>query len=54
MLEQRDIRYLVLDPDEDHILIQLLETRPEWTLSFWDQAGLLFVRRDVLHARGLA
>ena len=46
--EQCDVKYLALDPDEDRSLIQLLQTRPEWTLDFWDQEGVLFVRSDVL------
>jgi hypothetical protein len=51
-LEQSDVQYLLLDPDEDQIVVQLLETRPEWTLDFWDREGLLFVRSDVFQAQG--
>jgi hypothetical protein len=51
-LEQSDVQYLVLDPDEDQVVVQLLETRPEWTLDFWEGEGLLFVRSDVLQAQG--
>jgi hypothetical protein len=46
--EQYDVKYLALDRDEDRGLIQLLWTRPEWTLDFEDRRGLLFVRSDVL------
>jgi hypothetical protein len=50
--EQYDVKYLALDPTEDHSLIQLLQTRPEWTLDFRDRQGVLFVRSDVLRAQG--
>jgi hypothetical protein len=52
--EQCDVKYLALDPDEDRSLIQLLQTRPEWTLDFWDRQGVLFVRSDVLAAQNAA
>jgi hypothetical protein len=50
-LEQSDAKYLILYPDRDRFLIRLLESRPEWTLNFLDQEGLLFVRNDVHPAR---
>lgn len=55
--EQHDVKYVVLDPDEDRSLIQLLQTRSEWTLDFWEPpaqgqpALVLFVRSDVLHSQ---
>ena len=52
--EQYDVQYLALDPDEDRGLIQLLQTRPEWTLDVWDPQGVLFVRSDVLQAQSAA
>ena len=51
--EQCDVKYLALDPHEDRSLIQLLRTRPEWTLDFWDPQGVLFVRSDVLRAQAV-
>ena len=52
--EQYDVQYLALDPDEDRSLIQLLQTRPEWTLDVWDSQGVLFVRSDVPQAQSAA
>ena len=52
--EECDVKYVALDPDEDRSLIQLLQSRPEWTLDFWDPRGVLFVRSDVLRAQGVA
>ena len=52
MFEQCDVKYLALDPDQDRSLIQLLQSRPEWTLDLWDQEGVLFVRSDVFQAQG--
>ena len=49
--EQCDVKYLALHPEEDRSLIQLLQTRSEWTLDFWDRQGVLFVRSDVLAAQ---
>jgi hypothetical protein len=50
--EQYDVNYLALDPDQDRELIQLLQTRPEWTLDFRDRQGVLFVRSDALQGPG--
>jgi len=50
--EQYDVQYVVLDPDQDNRLIQLLKVRPEWALDFGDQEGALFVRSDVFRERG--
>ena len=52
--EQYDVKYLALNPDEDRGLIQLLQTRSEWTLDVWDPQGVLFVRSDVLQAQSAA
>lgn len=52
--QECDVKYLALDPDEDRGLIQLLRSRPEWTLDFQDRQGVLFVRSDVLRAQGAA
>ena len=52
--EQYDVQYLALNPDEDRGLIQLLQTRSEWTLDVWDPQGVLFVRSDVLQAQSAA
>lgn len=49
--KQCDVQYLALDPDEDRGLIQLLQTRPEWTLDYRDREGVLFVRSDVLQGQ---
>ena len=50
--EQYDVKYLALDPDEDRGLVELLRTRPEWTLDFEDRGGVLFVRSDLLGMQG--
>ena len=49
--EQYDVKYLALDPEKDHSLIQLLQARPEWMLDFWDREGVLFVHSDVVQAQ---
>ena len=49
--EQYDVKYIALDPDEDRSLIQLLNSRSEWTLDFQDRQGVLFVRSDLLQAQ---
>jgi hypothetical protein len=49
--EQYGVQYIALDPDEDRGLVQLLQSRAEWTLDLQEQRGMLFVRSDVLAAR---
>ena len=49
--EQYDVKYIALDPNEDHGLVQLLNSCSEWTLDFQDRQGVLFVRSDVSQAQ---
>ena len=55
--EECDVKYVVLDPNEDGSLIRLLQSRPEWTLDFRGSpaqeqpAPVLFMRSDVLRAQ---
>lgn len=49
ILEENHVRYIALDPQHDAILIEQLQTRPEWLVEFANDEAIFFVRDEMAH-----
>jgi hypothetical protein len=47
MLEENHVRYIALDPQHDAVLIEQLQTRPEWLVEFANEEAIFFVRDEM-------
>lgn len=43
-LDTHGVRFLILDKERDGTLLQLVRSRPGWTIDFEDNASVLFAR----------
>lgn len=44
VLEENNVRFMMLDPHHDRKLIEQLQTRQEWMIEFADDEAVFFVR----------
>lgn len=50
LFDRHGVQYLALDRQSDRALIELVRTRPEWTLDWQERDWLLFVRAEIAPA----
>ena len=43
-LDTQDVQFLILDKERDGMLLQLVRSRPGWTVDFEDSESMLFTR----------
>lgn len=41
------VQFLILDPDGDGELLELVRSRPEWQVDFEDKEAVIFARAEV-------
>ena len=46
LLEEHDVRFMVLDPQQDDQFIEQLQTRPDWIVEFVNQEVIFFVHDE--------
>jgi hypothetical protein len=47
VLEENNVRFMALDPQHDHKLIEQLQTRQEWVVEFANDEAIFFVRDEM-------
>lgn len=52
MLKESEIRFVVLDPQIDNKLMELLQLQPNWKIESADEEFVFFIRNDI--AMGIA
>ena len=46
VLDEHDVRFLVLDRHDDSDLLKLFRSQPAWTVDFEDGEAIIFARAD--------
>ena len=44
ILDEFEVRFLALDLELDHKLVEFFQTQPEWVVDCMDEESVLFVR----------
>ena len=47
VLEENNVRFMALDPQNDEKLIEQLQTRPGWAIEFASNEAIFFVRGEM-------
>ena len=48
VLEENNVHFMVLNPQQDHKLIEQLKTRQDWIVEYADDEAIFFVRDEIV------